>query len=126
MGVCGIVSIAVDVVGIAVKEVALEHAIASGIIREAVFGVDAWDLALEQAVSNLDRFWQAFFAYFASVFSFVTFFEHNGFGLTSRRRTWERLGAGCEVGAEEVLAEITFGAVGVLVRGGARYTHKLK
>ena len=97
MGVCGIVSIALDVVVIAVKEVALEHAFASGIIREALFGVDAWDLALEQTVSNLDRFWQVFFAYFASVFSFFALVEHDGFRLASRRRSCERFGAGCEV-----------------------------
>ena len=69
-------------------EVALVHAFASGIIREAVFGVDAWDLALEQTVSDLDRLWQAFFAYFASVFSFFTLVEHDGFGPTPRRRIW--------------------------------------
>ncbi len=97
--------------------------LASTLSGEAVDRVASWELALEQTVSDLDRFWQASFAYFPSVFSLFSFFENDGFGLTSRPRTCERLGAGCEVGVEEVLAEITCGAGGVLVRVGARYTH---
>ena len=118
----GVVGIAADVVVIAGKEVALEHAFASGIIREAVFGVDAWDLALEQTVSNLDPFWQAFFGYFAGVFSFLALVEHDGFGLASRSRIWERLGAGIEVRVEEPLKHSGCGAGGLLVRGSAIHT----
>ncbi len=95
--------VVVDILGMC--EVALEHAFASGIIREAIFGVDGWDRALEQNVSDLDRFWQAVFARFASVFSLFALFELDGFGLASRRRIWERFGAGCEVSVEEALAE---------------------
>ena len=69
-----------------VCELALDSAHGIDIIREAVDSVASWELALEQTVSDLDRFWQAFFAYFASVFSLFTFFEHDGFGLRSRRR----------------------------------------
>ncbi len=99
---------------------ALEHALGIGVFREAVFGVGGWELALDQTVSDLDRFWQAFFAYFARVFSLFVLVEQDGFGLTSRRRIWERFWAGCEVGVEEVLTEIACGAGGVRARGVAR------
>ena len=98
-------------------EVALEHAFASGIIREALDCVVGWYLALEQNVSDLDRFWQAVFARFASVVFLVALFEQDGFGFASGLRMWERFCFGC---AHEVVVDVACVKGGVLTRGGAR------
>ncbi len=61
-----------------VSEGALERAICIGIIREAVDGVEFWELALEQTVSDLDRLWQDFFEPFTDLLFLV---ELDGFGV---------------------------------------------
>ena len=69
---CGSAIIEVEVVVVAiveVSEVALEPALGIAIVSEAVDGVEFWELALEQTVSNFDRLWQEFLELFAdSVF----------------------------------------------------------
>ena len=71
-----------------VSEVALDPALGIGIISEAVDGVEFWELALKQTVSDLHQLWQEFLELFADLVFLV---ELDGFGV-------------CDVGLEHAVA----------------------